>query len=305
MTPFKWLASFALAAILVPTLQAEQRCPGNIASIRFRLIHGFQIIVTVRINHTGPYNFMVDTGTQFTTINPSLAAELHLRIRDSIEVVGVGFRRKASLGQLALLEAGSHAITNLPVEVQDLERLGATDRHIRGILGANFLGHFDVLIDNARSMLCLDDANVMRAGVKGEHIALVTVPQTTDDVPLTALPIIPVHLFGVGVPQLLLVLDSGTNAPFLYNPAKYWPSGLSDGTPALGHDGDGVERAFSILPPRNIEIGSVNLQHVSFVAPVGSAGNAPTLKVDGLLATAIFRRIFIGYTGHFVVLEPW
>jgi hypothetical protein len=154
-------------------------------------------------------------------------------------------------------------------------------------------------------VLCLDDANVMRAGVKGEHIALVTVPQAADDVPLTALPIIPVHLSGVGAHQLLLVLDSGTSAPFLYNPAEYWLSGLSDGTPALGRDGNGVERAFAILPPQSMDIGSLNLQQVSFVAPVGSAGNAPALKVDGMLTTMIFRGVFISYIDHFVVLEPW
>jgi hypothetical protein len=122
---------------------------------------------------------------------------------------------------------------------------------------------------------------------------------------LTALPIVPVHLSAVGAHQLLMVLDSGTNAPFLYNPAKYWLSGLSDGTPALGRDGDGVERAFSILPPQSVDIGSLNLQQVSFVAPAGSTLSAPILGVDGMLSTVIFRRIFISYTNHFVVLELW
>jgi len=59
----------------------------------------------------------------------------------------------------------------------------------------------------------------MQAAVKGAHIALVKPSQTADEVPLTTLPIIPVRLSGFGERQLLLTLDSGANASFLFNHA--------------------------------------------------------------------------------------
>ena len=196
MSLIKCLACISLAAITLPTLHSEPHCPGNAASIRFRLIQRSRIIVPVTINHTGPYDFLVDTGTRFTMVDSSLATELHLKAQGSAEVVGLGFSKHASFAYVDLLEVGSHSVENDPVELLDLQSVQAADLHFRGILGGDFLGHFDMLMDYAHRMLCLDDTKGMQAAVKGGHVALVTPSQTPDEVPLTTLLIIPVHLSG-------------------------------------------------------------------------------------------------------------
>jgi len=84
MSTFKWIVSFVLATTIIPALSAETQCPGNVASLRFRLVNRYQIIVAVSINHSGPYNFLLDTGTQITTIDPALAAELHLDLTRNV-----------------------------------------------------------------------------------------------------------------------------------------------------------------------------------------------------------------------------
>ena len=305
MLLIKCLASISLAAITLPTLHSEPHCPGNAASIRFRLIQRSRIIVPVTINRTGPYEFLVDTGTRFTMVDPSLAAELHLKGKGSAEVVGLGFSTHASFAYLDLLEVGSHSVENGPVELQDLQSVQAADLHFRGILGGDFLGHFDVLMDYAHRMLCLDDTKVVQAAVKGGHIALVTPSQTPDEVPLTTLLIIPVHLSGFGTRQLLLVLDSGANASFLFNHAMNLTLGLHETGRRDGYSADGVKREFSILPLQSMQIGSLSLQQVSFAVPAESGENALTSKEDGLLATVLFRRVFISYADRFVVLDPW
>jgi hypothetical protein len=38
MSTFKRLASIALAATILPVLHAEPHCPGNVASLRLRLV---------------------------------------------------------------------------------------------------------------------------------------------------------------------------------------------------------------------------------------------------------------------------
>ena len=305
MSLIKCLASISLAAITLPTLHSEPRCPGNIASLPFHLVQRSRIIVPVVINHTGPYEFLVDTGAGSTIVDPLLATELHLKTQGSAEVVGVGFSTHASFAYLDLLEAGSHSVANHPVVVQDLQPLQAADLHFRGIIGGDFLGHFDVLMDYAHRMLCLDDTKVMQAAVKGGHIALVTPSQTPDEVPLTTLLIIPVHLSGFGARQLLLTLDSGANASFLFNHAVNLAPGLRQTRQRDGYGADGVKRGFSILPPQSMQIGSLNIQQVSFAAPADSGENALTSKEDGLLATVLFRRVFISYADRFVVLDPW
>jgi hypothetical protein len=305
MSTFTWLTSFVLSLTIVPALQAEPHCPGNAASIRFHVAQRSRIIVPVVINHTGPYEFLVDTGSRFTVVDPLLATELHLKTQGLIGVDGLGFSTDASFAYLDLLEAGSHSVANHPVLVQDLQSVQAADLHFRGILGGDFLGHFDVLMDYAHRMLCLDDTKVMQAAVKGGHIALVTPSQTSGEVPLTTLLIIPVHLSGFGTRQLLLALDSGANASFLFNHAMDLTPGLHETGRRDGYGADGVKRAFSILPPQSMQIGSFNIQQVSLAAPVDSGENALTSKEDGLLTTGLFRRVFISYADRFVVLDPW
>jgi hypothetical protein len=71
MSIFKWFASFVLATIIVPALSAEPHCPGNVASVPFHLVNRYQMIVAVSVNHATPYNFLLDTGTQITMVDPS------------------------------------------------------------------------------------------------------------------------------------------------------------------------------------------------------------------------------------------
>ena len=62
MTTSRWFASLFLTATLVPALSAETHCPGNVASVPLRLVNRYQIVLPVFINHSGPYDFLLDTG---------------------------------------------------------------------------------------------------------------------------------------------------------------------------------------------------------------------------------------------------
>jgi hypothetical protein len=305
MLLIKYLASISLAAITMSPLYSESRCPGNIASLPFHLAQRSLIIVPVFINHFGPYDFLVDTGTGLTTLDPMLAAELHLKTRGSLGIDGVGFSGNASFAYLDLLQAGSHPVANHPVIMHDLQPLQASGLHFRGILGGDFLGHFDVLIDYARSMLCLDDTKTMLAALKGKHIPLATPFQAPSEAVLATLLIVPVRLSGFGARQLQLALDSGTNASFLFHHAVNFAPGLRDTKQLDAYGGDGVKREFSQLPPQSMQIGSLRMQQVSFAVPSDFSENALTSREDGLLTLVLFRRVFISYADRFVVLDPW
>jgi hypothetical protein len=96
-------------------------------------------------------------------VSPSLAAELQLKSEGGeARVLAVGLQSRASFSRLELIEVGRHAISDHKVLVPKLDYSLGADVHIRGILGANFLGRFDVLIDNAHEMLCLDDTEQCR-----------------------------------------------------------------------------------------------------------------------------------------------
>ena len=302
MTNFKSFASLVLAATIVPVLPAETHCPGNLASLPFRLVNRHQIVLAVSINHTGPYNFQLDTGTQITMIDPSLATGLHLETQGAAIVAGAGSRQSASIAKLDLLEAGSRSIANQRVVVYDLQNLRSADLHIQGILGEDFLEHFDMLIDNAHSLLCLDDTGAMRAGVKGTHIPLVVSAEPANGAVLPGLLIIAAHLTD-GTRPVRLVLDSGANAPVLYNTSQYMSLQLSQAVVLRGSGVDGAQRIFSALPPQDLKIGPLELTGVPFFSLAGSQKDSIAKGFDGVLTIGLFRRVFIDHTEHFAVLE--
>ena len=306
MSTFQWLASFVLAATLVPAFPEESRCPGNVASVPLHLINRHQMIVAVSVNHSGPYNFLLDTGTQITMVDPSLAAELHLNTQGSAGIAGVGFDASAPLAQIDLLEVGSHAIANQKVLVFDFENSHSVELHLfRGVLGEDFLGEFDMLIDNAHDLLCLDGSSAMAANVKGPHVALMTPARATNGMPALRSLIITARLSDSRRP-VRLNLDSGTNVSFLFYTARYMPLELVARTSSLGGGFDRAQRAVSTIPAQDLQIGSLEFPRVSFFTYADSSeGVSRTSAYDGLLTFGIFRQVFICHTQHFAVLKPW
>ena len=247
MSNFKRFASFLLAATIVPALHAEPHCPGNVASVPLHLTNSHQMILAVSVNHTGPYNFLLDTGTQISMTDPSLATELHLKTQDSAVVAGIGFHSSAPFAQLDLLEAGPHAVANQRVLVFDFQNSRSIDIHLRGVLGEDFLSHLDVLIDNAHNRLCLDDSDAMRADIKGPHIALVTPAGTSSGEPSLRSLIVTARLSG-GRRPVLLKLDSGTNASFLFDTSGYMPVEFLRNTSLQGAGLDGAQHRYAAMP---------------------------------------------------------
>ena len=303
MTILKGFASLVLAVATVSTLSAETRCPANVASLAFRLVNDHYIIVPVSINHAGPYSFLLDTGTQITMVEPSLAAELHLATEGQAKVASVDAQASASFARLDRLEAGTHAVANQKVLVYDLANLDATGLHIQGVLGEDFLEKFDMLIDNAHRLLCLDDSTAMRADVKGPHIPLLAPAQTPDGAPLSTSLIVSVRLSD-GMRPVRLKLDSGANVCFLYNTSEYMDLDLFHGASLNGGGANSQHRTYTALPPQSVNISSVQLSKVPFVTLAGARKDSRTSDFDGLLTLGLFRRIFIDHADHFAVLEP-
>jgi hypothetical protein len=160
-----------MATFIPATLNAETGCPANITAIPFHNVNRHEMIVEVSINHSGPYDFLFDTGTQVTVVDQSLASELHLAAKGKAAVAGISFQGPATFAQLDDVELGDHAAINQGVLIYDMKRLQSAGYAIRGLLGADFLSRFDVLINNALKVVCVDDSGAMLQGVIGERMA--------------------------------------------------------------------------------------------------------------------------------------
>jgi hypothetical protein len=302
---FQLLATVSLALVILPTVEAEPRCPGNIASVAPRFVQHALIVIPVKINQAGPFDFMVDTGSQVTVIDPSLAAQLDLKPRGRVGLVSVAAFAGASATVLDTLEAGSAVVEKSPAIVQDLRQIQAADPRIRGVLGESFLAHFDLLVDYGHKLLCLDETSAMRDSERGERISFVRPQHLEDELPFMERLVISVHLSETGKRPILLQLDSGSDGPILY-PGSGQPEvqALVHSAALQGGNATSAQRAFAVVPPQNIQIGNRILSRISFVTPVSVAKNLPTQHEDGLLPTVLFQRVFISGGDHFVIFDP-
>ena len=304
MSLFKCLLLAGLISQTLLAAHGEARCPGNAPSLTLRLVRGSQIIMPVQINHSGPYDFVVDTGAQTSTIEPSLAAELRLKPQGQTGVAGVATFARITYVYLDLVEAGAHSVSNSVAVIQEMNQLKAADSPIRGILGASFLEHFDLLIDYGRSLLCLDESGLLASAVKGEHIALAEPRGAQKDLPFTRPIIVSARLSGFAPTPVLLRLDSGSNAPVLYSVDPRVLEAFPVSSTLLKRVINGVEQTFAELPPQDIQIGKRWVRHVPFVIPKNSVGGGPITREDGLLPTIAFERVFISCSAGYVTLEP-
>jgi hypothetical protein len=304
MSLFKRFVATSLAILTLPALHAEPHCPGNIASSTLHPIQDDLFVVRVLINRTGPYDFLVDTGSQITTIDPVLASVLHLRIEGTTGVSGVATQSRSAFAFLDLIEVGSHSVPQSLAVIQDIAELKAADPRIRGILGENFLSHFDLLIDNRQQILCLDESTTLAQAVKGERIPLYQPYGPRDDLPFMRPLIVTVQLATADAAPVRLRLDSGSNAAVLYAAPRFLRASVSRAQ-MLQREVNGVEQTFAVLPAQDVRVGVFAVRQMSFLIPVNGIGGGPSPREDGLLPTAAFKRVFISYSENYAAFDPW
>jgi hypothetical protein len=297
------LVSVTLAMVTLPALPAESHCPAGIASVAPRFVQHALIVIPIRINQKGPFDFIVDTGSQLTVVDPSLAVELALKPQGTVGLVSVASIAQAYAIVLDRLEAGSKVVEKSAAVVQDLRQIQVADPRIRGVLGESFLAHFDLLVDYPRKLLCLDETGAMRDSVRGERIPFVRPRHPEDEFSFMERLLISVRLSRTNRP-ILLQLDSGSDGPILY-PGSTHPEvqALLHSATLQGANATSAQRAFAVMPPQNIQIGNRILSRVSFVAPLSIAKDLPTRLEDGLLPTVLFQRVFISGGDHFAIFD--
>jgi hypothetical protein len=283
---------------------AETRCPGDIPGLRPRVVAGALLVIPVKINQAGPFDFMVDTGSQLNVIDPALAAQLDLKSQGTVGLVATAAYSQASVGVLDSLEAGSQLVSKPLVVVQDLGPIQAADPRIRGVLGENFLAHFDVLIDYGRRLLCLDEANLMEKYLLGERIPLVTSKHPGTDLPFSPRLVVSVNLSDTGTRPILLQVDSGSDGAILYAGNRELEEPLLKRAKLQGPEVSDARRAFAVLPPQDMRLGSRIVRKLPFVTPASGSHSVPDREEDGILATVLFQRVYVSHSDRFVIFDP-
>lgn len=302
MTFRQLIFCFVLVLLASCAVSGETRCPESIWTIHYHSPVNSQIGVSVTLNGSGPYEFLLDTGSQVTILEPSLAKTLPVRSAGKLDLVSGVRDAQVELVRLDQVQIGPYTVQQVAAAVQSLAQIQIENSAVRGILGEDFLSHFDLLIDRAHHILCLDQTMQMRQGLRGEHVVMRPGGEWESS---TSQPIlVPVRLSDPRTKDVVLRLDSGTNLPMLYENRLQTAPWAQMHDAMRGHVTGGALEYFVAMPPQDVWIGSRLIQNVRFATPVRNQENIAISHEDGLLPTALFRRVFISYSNHFVIFDP-
>lgn len=137
-----------LSAIGLATTRAS-------TSVPLRIVRGNILIVSMRVNSRGPYDFVLDTGTNTTLIEPELAASLRLKPVDRLALSTLTGSAPLPRYIVESISIGKAEIHDVEVLGQALPVLHGLDRKIQGILGLNSLRDFSFRIDSVHKRLDL------------------------------------------------------------------------------------------------------------------------------------------------------
>jgi predicted aspartyl protease len=155
-TPAPTPAPAAATGMIDP--QAEVLALEKEASSRFTL--------PVLVEGTGPYDFLIDTGSQATAVTHGIRSAANLAPAGTATLVGMASRREVDMVDVARIEFGSNSFTNFAAPVLNREHVGAD-----GIIGLDALQDFRVLIDFRKHTIAVEDTTV-KAKVRGFEIVV-------------------------------------------------------------------------------------------------------------------------------------
>lgn len=282
---------------------AQAKSNEQVIEIPFEF-HKNEIILQVKVNGKGPFNMMLDTGTDPSAVDLNTARELGLKLHPlGKEISGGG--TDSNLGyytQFPLIEVGGLTVKNVEAMAVDLsklsERLG---KPLHGVLGHSLLNGRIVQIDYPNC--------VVRFHTRSPF------SKSTDQVNTSKRSIMPfryndnVLIDDVSVNGKKMVgnLDTGSSGNFHLTPAAVSYIGLEEEVSRapvstdLGYNGASENRQGKV---RNVTIGGISIDEP--VVTFFGKGTGRDKKPWGINIGNVFLKDFvltIDYRKKLIVLE--
>lgn len=200
------------SSLMLAQRAATQSTP---STIHFRSPRGFSIVVPVYVNGSGPFEFLLDTGSTITVVDPELLQSLRLDLIGGGTNATLTGKTTMLLAVARTVSVGSVTESNVPLGVRDLVGLRELDSKIHGVLGQNVLKHADYLIDNRKRTIEFDAAGAVLTALKGERVSTSRIATSGD--PSYGGTAIRVKLVGSNVYDGNFLLDSGSASVVLFS----------------------------------------------------------------------------------------
>jgi Aspartyl protease len=298
--PFTQLSvalAFAVGASAFAAVLDQFQSTTPIITSRITLDDLSLIIVPVRINGSGPYDFLLDTGCSKSIVDQRLANELGLSPVGRKTVVGM-----LASAQMSVVHADSLSVAGATVGGGDMlsaDHPATVNNNVRGVLCEDFLRNFDVLIDYRHQVIRLESAtSSMAETAVGEHLPLQLAGSYHEKLTDNRL-VISGRIREFGDATMSLLLDSGANQLTLFKdvlgPAENQAEPIR-----IGSFNQWVASSATTRLIRSLDLGANSVPDLTAIVLSGR-GN---VDVDGLIPTSLFDSIFISHFGRFVILNP-
>jgi predicted aspartyl protease len=286
-----WTTGIGLAALSLICRSA----PAD-TSVVFKNVAGRFVVVPVLVDNQGPFEFLLDTGTNTTVVDTELARQLGLRPIDRVSAISPGGARVVPRARLQSLSLGPKTVEDLEALCMDLGALRRQTGSVRGVVGQQFLSRFNYLLSYEDRRLEFDDGNGAEASLRG-----VRLPFDSHEGRM-------VVASGAETPGLnrrLFVLDSGASQPVLFDRQSPGPGidvEQDDGTvPVLTAHAGLLMRTGRI---RHLAVGGQTFLDLPVLLVPKTTSRAEARVEDGLLPTNLFRAIYFNHRERFVLLNP-
>ncbi|PYK45717.1 MAG: hypothetical protein DME46_03475 [Verrucomicrobia bacterium] len=272
------------------------------AKVKFRLAGGGQplILLPVRVNGDGPFEFILDTGAGTSLLSSDLAKKLNIKIISTKEGQSAGGKISVSLAKIDSLALGAAKLDDVDVGIVDLNHIAKTiGTKIDGDVGYNFLKHFRITIDYHDCEIRFDDATrIERLG----RSAKTEVPMRLASL---AKPLLLVEVHANGHGPFQFAIDTGTSTTAIA-PELAQQLGL-EGSPVGPLTTGGARVNVTAGTLKSFQIGGARIDDlVVVVADFFSVlSQAVGARLDGIVGYNFLRnfRVVIDYPGEKFRLE--
>jgi hypothetical protein len=294
------ISGLILLAIPTGLLASSQDVAPGLSEVPFRVVAA-HAVVSVTVNGAGPFDFILDNGCETSVVDPEIAQRLAMPVKGQATLVSVSREAAVSLATAKQVKLGEMSVSNLEVMVDPLRGPKASMPTIHGILGEDFLQHFDFLLDNREQRLVFEqERGALLSMMEGVRLDLQK-QVSSEGRPAYRQLVLHGRSLQLGGKDLAMQLDSGANVAMLY-------SRVNGSLFLQQHAGmttvveDGRRLGAQLVQVPSFEVGKVNMSDMP-LAILDGRPDAPQ-GIDGALPTGVFRSIYFSHAAGFVILNP-
>lgn len=157
----------ALCVCIAPVHAADDNAPAiNPELVELQKDRSDRLTVPVKIGKHGPFDFLIDTGSERTVLSRKVATTIGLAITGSGVIVGVAGSLPVELVDVDELTLGRRTFYSINAPLLEGEHIGAD-----GIVGLDSLQEQRIIFDFARNRMIVDEAK-KRTGLSGFDIVV-------------------------------------------------------------------------------------------------------------------------------------